>query len=279
MEKRIPLLAFVFIVVCMSSMAVYALPPMGPPKAVLGQDRWDIGIEYGYRTMDLEAVGQVQDIQGLVVTTRKGKHNIDDLKSNILMGRAGYGINDSWDAFVRLGVTDAQSDIVRIYSDGATQDKYEGFDGKFGLAAGFGTRATFWQDEDVSWGGLFQMTWSEPDGGDISLAGDPVFSGNAEIKIWEVQVALGPTWQVVDNFCVYGGPFMHFVGGDLDLSGQTVDMATDIGVIAEGDIEEKSQLGGYVGAHLGVDKNTFCFLEFQLTGDAMGIGIGGARRF
>lgn len=279
MEKRIALLAFALMVVCMSGVAVYALPPMGPPRATLGQDMWDIGIEYGYRTMDLEAVGKIDDIQGLIVTTRKGKHNIDDFKSNIIMGRAGYGINDSWDAFVRLGVADAQSDIVRIYPDGSTPDKYEGFDGSFGLAWGFGTRATFWQDDEVSWGGLFQMTWSEPDGSKIGLSGDPVFSGKAEINIWEVQVALGPTWRVGDNFRLYGGPFLHFVGGDLDLSGQTVDMGTDIGVIATGDIEEKSQLGGYVGAHLGVDENTFCFIECQVTGDALGIGIGGARRF
>ena len=279
MEKRIALFIVCLIVVCLSSSVVVALPPMGPPKALLGQDRWDIGIEYGHQTMDLEAVGNVTDTTAGFVTIRKGKHNINDLKSNIVTAKAGYGINDDWDAFVRLGLADAKGDIDRIFPDGATPDNYKGFDGSFGLAWGFGTRATFWQDDEVCWGGLFQVTWLEPGDSSISLSGDPVFSGTAEIEIWEVQIAVGPTWRVDDNFRLYGGPFLHFVNGDLDLSGRTVVMGSDISVETSGDIEEESQLGGYAGAHLDVDENTSCYIECQLTGDAWAIGLGAARRF
>jgi opacity protein-like surface antigen len=265
-----------------SSSAVYALPPMGPPKALLGQDRVEVGIEYGYRNMDLEAVGKVTDIQVSpeFITVRKGQHNIDNLKSNIVLGRAGYGINDNWDAFVRLGVVNAKGDIERIFPDNATPDKYEGFDGSFGFAAGFGTRATFWQGEHVSWGGLFQMTWEKPDESDISLSGDTNFSGTAEIEIWEVQIAVGPTLRLVDGFCLYGGPFLHFVKGDLELSGQTVDMGSEMRVEASGDIEEKSQFGGYVGASWGASEDIFhFFIELQFTGDAESVGLCTAWRF
>lgn len=279
MEKKIALLAVALIIVFVSNSVVLALSPMGPPKALLGQDRWDIGIEYGHQTMDLEAVGPVQDIQPGLTVTRKDRHNIDNFKSNIIMGRAGYGINDDWDAFVRLGVADAKSDIERTFSDGAAPDEYDGFDGSFGLAWGFGTRATFWQDDEISWGGLFQVTWLEPGDSSIGMSGDPVFSGDAEIDIWEVQIAVGPTFRVDDNFRVYGGPFLHFVNGDFDLSGSTVDMGDVLRVEATGDIEEKSQFGGYVGAHLDVDQNTSCCIELQFTGDAWGIGLGAARRF
>jgi hypothetical protein len=279
MEKKIALFAVALIVVFVSNSVVLALVPMGPPKALLGQDRWDIGIEYAHTSMDLEAVGTVLDIQPGLTVARKDKHNIDNLKSNIIMGRAGYGINDDWDAFVRLGVADAQSDIERTYSDGASSDEYDGFDGSFGLAWGFGTRATFWQDADVSWGGLLQITWLEPGDGSIDMVGDPVFSGDAEVDIWEVQIAVGPTLRLDDNARVYGGPFLHFVNGDLDYSGSTVDMGDVIRVEATGDIEEKSQFGGYAGAHLDVDENTSCCIELQFTSDAWGIGIGAARRF
>jgi hypothetical protein len=257
---------------------------MGPPKALLGQDRWDLGIEYGHQTMDLEASGtdiNIEHIPVLHITTRKGKYEIEDLESNIIMGRASYGINDNWDAFVRVGITDVESDIEQTFPDSA-QHEYQGFDGSFGFGWGFGTRATFWQDEEVSWGGLFQITWLEPDDSSITSIispGDLNYSGSAEIDIWEVQIAVGPTLRLDDNFRVYGGPFLHFVNGDLDLSGSTVDMGTDLRVEAEGDIEEKSQIGGYVGANLDVDQNTSCCLEFQFTSDAWGIGIGAARRF
>ncbi|MFC1603421.1 outer membrane protein [Planctomycetota bacterium] len=284
MEKKITLFVAAFMIACVSNSAAFALSPMGPPKALLGQDRWDIGIEYGYQTMDLESVAKVQETdiisgQDDFTVVRKNKHNIDDFKSNLIMARAGYGINDNWDAFVRLGVADAQGDIEHIYPDGATPDQYKGFDGGFGLAWGFGTRATFWQDDEVSWGGLFQITWLKPGDSSISLSDDPQFSGDAEIEIREVQVAIGPTWRVNDTFRLYGGPFLHFVNGDLDISGRTVDMNAEILMETSGDIDEESQLGGYAGAHLYMNENTSCFIELQLTGDAWGIGLGAARRF
>ena len=265
MEKKIVLLAVALMIVTVSDSAVLALSPMGPPKALLGLDRWDIGIEYSNQTMDLDAVGTVTEIipEFDFVTARKDKHNINDLKSNIILGRVGYGINDNWDAFVRLGLSDAQGDIEHIFPDNATPDEYKGFDGSFGLG----------------WGGLFQITWLEPDDSSITLSDDPEFTGDAEIDIREVQIAVGPTWRADDNIRIYGGPFLHFVDGDLDISGRTVDMGTDILMETSGDVEEDSQFGGYFGAHLDVDENTSCFIEYQLTGDAWGIGIGAARRF
>ena len=287
MEKKIALLAVALMIVAVSNSAVLALVPMGPPKALLGQDVWDIGIEYTSNKMDLEAVGKVSEIQvdpRYVSPSIKGKHKIEDLKSNIVMGKAGYGINDNWDAFVRLGLAEAKGDIEQILPEQAIPDMYKGFDGSFGLAWGFGTRATFWQDEELSWGGLFQITWQEPDDSSISLAGDSEFSGDAEMEIREVQIAVGPTWRVEDTIRIYGGPFLHFVNGDLDISGKTTlesISGDDLEILtkAKGDIEEESQFGGYVGAHLDVDENTSCFIECQLTGDAWGIGIGAARRF
>jgi len=280
MEKKTGLYIVCLIVVCLSSSLVVALPPMGPPRALLGQDQWSIGLEYARQSMDLEAFGTIEDIQvsPLFVTIRDGEHEIQDLTSNVVLSQAAYGLNDDWDVFLRLGATDAQDDIERLYPDGAT-DLYEGFDGSFGLAWGVGTRATFWQDGDVSWGGLVQLTWIDPGDGDIGLAGDPVFSGNVEIDFWEVQVALGPTLRVDDNFRIYGGPFLHFVDGDIEISGTTVDMGTDIRVEATGDIEEGSQFGGFAGAHWDTDDNTSCYIEFQLTGDAWGVGVGAAQRF
>jgi opacity protein-like surface antigen len=283
MKKRITLFAAALMIMALSSTAVLALPVMGPPKAQLGQDRWDIAIEYSHQSMDLEADGDVTEIDiipGLpdYVAARKVKHKINDLKSNIIMARAGYGINDSWDAFVRLGLADAKDEIEQTYPDGA-KDKFNGYDGSFGLAWGFGTKATFWQDEQLSWGGLFQITWLDPDDSSVKLSGDPEFSGKADVDFWEVQIAAGPTWRAFDNLRIYGGPFLHFVNGDLDISGRTVFEDTEILTKASSDIEEKSQFGGYVGAQFDLDQNTSCIIECQLTGDAWGIGIGAARRF
>ena len=123
------------------------------------------------------------------------------------------------------------------------------------------------------------MTWAEPGDSSISLRGDTNFSGTAEIKFWEVQLALGPTWRLDDSFSIYGGPFLHFVNGDIDFSGETEELDSRIGMESSGDLEEMSQFGGYVGASWKANESTSCFIECQLTGDAWGIGIGAARRF
>ena len=284
MEKKIALLAVAFMIVIVTNSAVLALTPMGPPKAMLGQDRWDIGVEYSYQTMDLEATGKdtnIEHIPSLYITTRKGKYEINDFKSNVILGRLGYGISDSWDAFVRLGAVDGQCDLEQTFPDSARHE-YKDFDGSFGLAWGFGTRATFWQDEKLSWGGLFQMTWMEPDDSSISSIispGNLHYSGTADIDIREVQIAVGPTWQIEDNVRIYGGPFLHYVDGDLDISGEIVDPGVGVEMKSSGDLEEKSQFGGYVGANFDVDENTSCFIEYQLTDDAWAFGLGAARRF
>jgi len=284
MEKRIALLVVGLIGVCFFSSTVLALSPMGPPKASLGQNQWAVGIDYANGTMDLEASSTINETiihvpdPPAVAKRRDAKHKIKDLKSNIIMGRVGYGISDNWDAFVRLGIADGKDDIDQIYPDSATH-QFKGFDGDFGFAWGFGTKATFWEDYKITWGGLFQITWLDPDDGDISLSGDPEFSATADIDFWEVQIALGPTWQAYDNLSVYGGPFLHFLNGDLDISGKGVDMGDESRMEISGDIEEESQFGGFVGASWDVRKDISCYLEGQITGDAWGIGIGAVRRF
>jgi len=82
-----------------------------------------------------------------------------------------------------------------------------------------------------------------------------------------------------DNLSVYGGPFLHLVDGDLDISGKMVDEGSEILMKTSGDIEEESQFGGYVGASWDVRKDISCYLEGQFTGDAWGIGLGAVRRF
>jgi len=282
MEKKIALFIVTVMLLCASNSVVFALSPMGPPKALYGLNRWGVGIEYGAQTMDLEAVGTgseiIADPLNVNEHIEKRKHNIDNLQSNILMVRAGYGLNDNWDAFLRLGMADAKGDIEQI-PDNAPPYEYTGFDGSFGFGWGIGTRATFWQDDKISWGGLLQITWLEPDESSIGLSGEPRFSGDAEIDVEEVQIAVGPTWRVNDSISIYGGPFVHFIDGDLDLNFRGVYKDTEILLKTKGDIEEESQFGGYVGTHLDMDENTSSYIECQLTNDAWSISVGAAQRF
>ena len=286
MEKRIAVLVVALVVIGMFSSVALALPPMGPPKATAGQEQWTIGAEYGRGEMDLETWGDLRTAVDFPIGPPNveddyTKYDIEGLESNMVFANVSYGIHDNWDVFVRLGAADGEGDIDDIDENPAsgTGTTYTGMDGSLGFAWGIGTRATFWQDGDVTWGGLFQATWLDPDGSDVDLKGDPAFSGDADLDFWEVQIAAGPTVEF-DNFRVFGGPFLHFVGGDLDISGQTVDeVPITITMTASQDIEEQSIFGGYVGAQWLMAENTTCSVEFQATGDAWAVGVGAIWKF
>jgi len=285
MAKRIALLTVILIVIGLSGSVVMALPPMGPPRAMVGQDRWAVDVGVSHSKMDLEAFGEArEDPDGAGWLPKSyAKHKIEDLTSNMLLGRLSYGAYDTVDVFVCLGLSDAQDDMTEELATGGDGNKYTGLECSHGLAYGVGARATFWQEGNIVWGGLFQILWHNPSDGDIDLAptdGDPAkLSGDVELDLQEIQVAVGPTVNL-DGFSVYGGPFLHFVTGDLDIDASGTDSFSAVNrVDLSQDIREESEFGVFVGAQGEWDKDTGWFAEFQMTGDAWGIGIGGIRKF
>ena len=286
MTKRIALFAVIFIVIGLTGSIVMALPPMGPPRALVGQDRWAVDVGVSHSKMDLEAFGTARERLSDAapwLPASYAEHSIEDLTSNMLLGRLSYGAYDTVDVFVCLGLSDAQDDMTEELATGGDGNKYTELDCSHGFAYGLGARATFWQEGDIVWGGLIQILWENPGDGDVDLAptdGDPgKLSGDVEIDLQEIQVAVGPTVQM-RGFSVYGGPFLHFVTGDIDIDATGTDSFSAVNrVDLSQDIREESEFGFFAGGQGEVDQDTSWFVEFQITGDAWGIGIGGSRKF
>lgn len=285
MSKRTALFVVIFILIGLSGSIVMALPPMGPPRAVVGQDRWAFGVGFSHSKMDLEAFGEArEDPDGAGwLPASFAKHKIEDLTSNMVLGRLSYGVHDTLDVFACVGLSDARDDMTEELATGSDGNRYTGWDSSYGLAYGLGARATFWEEGDLVWGGLVQILWENPRRGDIDLAptdGDPAkLSGEVELNLQEIQVALGPTVKL-NGFSVYGGPFLHFVSGDLDVDASGTDSFAAVNrVDLSQDIREESEFGAFVGAQGEANQDTSWFVEFQITGDAWGVGAGGIVRF
>ena len=286
MEKRRVLLALAFMVAGVWSLDAVAISPMGPPRAILEEGESSFGLEYGHSEMDLESFGTVKETQSLLgvpLTTVSSytKYKIESLESNMFTGHMGFGAWENWNIFARFGIADAQGEISEVLADDTDGDQYRDFDGSHGFCLGIGTRATFYEEGDTTWGGLLQITWAKPDGSDIIDETDSDFSGDAEINYWEVQIAIGPTIEL-DTCRLYGGPFLHFVNGDLDLNGQIADPpgVPDLIVVdSSHDIREESQFGGYAGAQWYLGEDSSLFTEIQFTGDAWGVGVGTIWKF
>lgn len=214
------------IIVLMCNQA-YGLTFMGPPMAELEQGQKSVGFNLSYSEMDLKEKGL-----GLSAT-------LEDIESFVYLANLGYGISDSWDIFLRLGLTDIE---------------YEDFDGSSEFAYGFGTKATFSQHDSMALGGLLQILWSEAD--------DTILGISTDIEYYEIQIAFGPTYDY-DGVSIYGGPFLHFVDGEVDYAG-----------VLTTDIENDSEFGGYIGLNAELKENANWQIEIQFTGDAYAICTG-----
>jgi len=222
------------IVVLMCSQA-FGLTFMGPPMAKLEQGQKSVGFNLSYSEMDLE-----EKWEG-------GSETLKDVESSSYLANLGYGVSDGWDFFVRLGFTDIECDDFH-------------FNGSPEFAYGFGTKVTFAQQNSMALGGLFQILWSESD--------DDILGIDVEIDYYEIQLAVGPTFNF-DGLSIYGGPFLHFVDGEIK--------STILG--EKSDIEQESEIGGYIGIGATLSEDTDINLEYQFTGDAQAIGFRLVHRF
>ncbi len=244
MRKTPLIMAATMLLLSCSNLAL-GFDPMGPPKAMLSQGQPGWRIEYLYSTMNVEAGGAF----GVPAAT------IKDVKMNKIYANVGYGLNDRWEVFARLGVTNTDID------QGANANPLNlgSFMGNsdFDLSIGAGTRVTFFESDDVSLGLLAQISFAEIDSFDGNNA-PPNFS--TRLRITEIQIALGPTWNCAEGLSIYGGPFLHLIDGNAEMAAG--------GFQASIGIEQDAIFGGYIGAGIRLfeSPNITCNIEFQGTG-------------
>jgi hypothetical protein len=201
------------------------------------QGQFGVGLNYTIGEMDLE-------FSASGVSSETG-----EVESDMLFVDLGYGIMDQWEGFVRLGIS---------------KYEIEEWDGGNEFAYGFGTKVTISEQDAITWGGLFQMTWVEGD--------DNIFGFDVDVDAYEIQLAIGPTYEA-DGMRIYGGPFLHLLDGDGKASGIVPGWGP---ASATFDMEQESVFGGYVGAQFDIAENSCVNVEAQFTGDAWAIsgGIG-----
>ena len=243
MKILLYLLSVVVVSGLLSSSAL-ALTPLGPPRAGLKKEKSGLGFVFARSEMDLEVSGY-----GLT-------DELTDTESNVYLVRAGYGISDGCEIYSLVGFSDISS---------------EEFKGDSDVAWGFGSKFTFAKQGSVTWGGVFQFLHiSSEDSVYQEIPDFGMQEIEAEVQYFDIQIAFGPTY-TKDAFSIYGGPFLHFVEGDVE--------GRALGVKVELDIEQKSEFGGYIGTQFKLNKSTDVFMEYQMTGDASAIAGGIVWRF
>jgi hypothetical protein len=256
-------------VFALASSVAFALDPMGPPAATLRQGQCRAGIDYSRSTMNLELnEGEwVEYLDGVLDAFGDAESfTLKNVKTKRAYANFGYGATDNIEIFLRLGGASAK------FGDSIWEDS-EQFDSNTDFAVGAGIKVTFQENDRVKLGGLLQANWAQLDGNLDAPHWEAADS--VEFDVTEVQIALGPTYKLADPVLLYGGPFFHFVNGDLDdRFSETTEAGELLSSHYHWHVDESSVFGAYFGAQLDIGENTSVNVEFQHTADADAIGIG-----
>jgi Outer membrane protein beta-barrel domain len=263
MKAKLFCLTIALAVTGLCDSAAFAFDPMGPPTAgQKGLGRAGIGMEYVWSQMDVEAEG-ISSLDTLTDTVQK--FEVSKTYANI-----GLGMSDNSEIFLRVGVGDADPDR----SDNT--DNIGGYIGKSdqSFLLGGGAKFTLCKQENIKWGLLTQMSWADLDFDESSFS----INGHSatlstDADFYEYQIAVGPTVKLSDALSVYGGPFLHFIRGELKLHGTIDGSSSKI----TSDLEQEAILGGYVGLQLALGRNMDVSAEFQTT--EAGYALGGSLRY
>jgi hypothetical protein len=228
-ERRRKMRRVIITIAVLFCSPAWALTYMGSPASDVKQGELLLGFDYSNSEIDFEF--RNSGVRGI----------LDNVDSDLYLGRAGIGVFDGLEIFGRFGV----GEIEELGNESAW---------------GLGTRATFAESGDVSWGALFQLTSLHAEGtGNLGR-----YTLNGDFDVYEYQFAIGPTF----DDTVYFGPFFHFIDGDADLA--------SYGSV---DIEQESEFGFYLGVMWELGDNTGLNIEFQGTDDAKMGSIGIVHKF
>jgi len=237
--KNVLYLLCIVVVAGLLSSSAQALTPIGPPAATLDKGQFAAGFGYSHWKGDFE-------VSALGYTAIAKDIEVGSYLANLV-----YGINANWELQIDLGVSETE---------------YQGFESTGDFTGGFVLRSTFAQTDKLKWGTASSVHWYTARAGGVDF-GIPW----TEKDEWmEIQLAVGPCYKD-GRFCLYGGPFLHFVDGEGE--------ATIAGISFSGDIEQDSIFGGFVGARIEIAENTELGFEYLMTGSIQAVGASILFRF
>jgi len=273
--RRICYLSIVIATVWIGGPAAFALSPLGPPTSGLKQEDFKIGADYSHSKMDLELNDgkYVEYLDGWFdASGAESDLTLKDIKINTVYANIGYGVTDKLEVFLRLGGTNAKFGGSTFWPSG------DEFDSNTDFSIGGGIKATFFEEGKLKVGGLIQVDWSELDGA-IRPKEWPVADDTVQFDLTQVQIAVGPSYELTERVLIYGGPFLHFVYGNWEDVYNQFDPAGLLTSKKSWTVEEDSCFGAYIGTQMEINENSTFLIEYQQTSSAYAVGASIAVTF
>ena len=170
---------------------------------------------------------------------------VEDVPIDATMVRLGLPFGDRSEFFARFGLGEIEE---------------AGSEFAWGLGLKLASKST----DSFGLGAIAQVTQFI---GDESINIGP-YIADEDVSLYEFQVGVGPTWQS-NGISIYGGPMVRFVTGD--------DVIRNLDLIF--DIEQDSEIGGFIGVSAELAEGFSLNGEYQLTADAWMIAVNLQFRF
>jgi len=271
-QARKSQLAGAIVVLCICCSVSFALDPLGSASDKLQKGQFGIGVDYSDSDIDVRAKGgsnlSIYNLTfgGLVGTlSEKQRLDLDGIEVRKAYANLGYGITDNLEAFLRLGAADAD-----WRDEGDTHFS-------FGLRTG----VTFYKKDALQLSALAQYSWAQSEFDSLPLT--TMVGGTSypllmsgKLSLHEIQIAMGPTYDLTDSISLYGGGFYHLMDGTLDLKGSATTMGIPqfrYDLDSSYDIDQISELGVYIGARIKTANDISYSIEYQHTNSADAIAM------
>lgn len=185
----------------------------------------------------------------------------------------GLGFDKGTALFFRIGSAKAEPERK------LNESNFGGYIGSSddSLVLGGGVKVTLYEEESFKWGLSAQFTGAKYDfkKTDFNVNDVNYFDFETKGTFYETMISTGPTLIVNDYVSVYGGPFLHFIRGEIEADTIKETVQTS----AETKIKEDSIIGGFVGAEFTFGDNLSFNIEGQRTNSASGFAASLAFKF
>jgi len=265
--------------VILFSMSMNTWAIIGPPTAGLEQGQFGIGYNYTYSDMDLDDtdVCSTYWVDSVVVEDGTEEFEITDFTTQRHYASIHYGATDQWEAYFQIGIAD-----LKTKTGAKADDVSMGWNLDNDMAWGFGTKYTFSEENGTSWGITAQMNWldTSSDKAFSEDEGGTTYTGTIDVDIetYDLLIAVGPTVDM-GGWSLYGGPFYYMLDGELESCASATGGGSILEIEADGDLEEASCFGGFVGMQCTLMDKYNMTSEISFTGDGWAIGAGIALPF
>ena len=238
----------------------------GKPGANLAKGQWSLGLEYNYieEELDFSLPNGVYPFPGL-----NGEHQA---VRNQLLVRAGYGLTDQLEGFIKMGGTSTNVNEAFLSGGGAqgpsSLEFNQDLEGNMEFTIAGGLAYTILQQGDFRLGAVGQFSYFETnDTGEAHVYLGPISQG-IDANVFKFEGALLASY-TLGKFTPYGGICMLI--SDSDARYRAYTPTTGPVALLDINLDQEDWFGGVCGVNCAVTDNVRIGIE--MTGVSEGVGL------